>query len=70
MPIQDPRYRYCPKAGSHVLICRPEGECRDQHHCEAPDCPLTKEFGLSRFDRRMRQLASTFNFWPVSGKRK
>lgn len=62
--LNDPRYQYCMRVGMSVRICRVEDECRREHGCVKPDCPLARAFGFDVFDVRMRQLASMFDLWP------
>lgn len=62
----DPRYRYCPRVGKSVRICRCEAECRSEFGCTQPNCPLEKAFGLAAFDQRMREFATMFDLWPIA----
>ena len=63
----DPRYQYCTRVGKSVRVCRPEAECRREHGCTKPNCPLETAFGLEAFDARMRAFATTFDLWPLGG---
>lgn len=65
----DPRYLYCSRKKKIVRVCRVEAECRSQHGCAKPDCPLSKEFGLEAFDARMKAFASTFDLWPLDDEK-
>jgi len=62
----DPRYQYCRHVGKNVLVCRAEAECRREHGCPKPNCPLETAFGLEAFDARMRAFATTFDLWPLA----
>jgi hypothetical protein len=63
----DPRYQHCPRVGKSVRVCRAEGECRNEFGCIKPNCPLEAAFGLEAFDARMKEFATIFDLWPVSG---
>ena len=63
----DPRYQYCAHVGKSVCVCRSEVECRREHGCIKPNCPLGTTFGLQAFDERMRAFATTFDLWPLGG---
>lgn len=65
----DPRYLYCCRKEKHVRVCRLEGECRLEHGCQKPNCPLAKDFGLEAFDARMKAFSSIFDLWPVDVKK-
>ena len=62
----DPRYQYCSHVGTNVRVCRSEAECRREHGCTKPNCPLETAFGLEAFDARMRAFATTFDLWPLA----
>lgn len=61
----DPRYQHCSRIGATVGICRSEGDCRGEHGCVEPNCPLEKVFGVTAFDERMRAFATVFDLWPL-----
>lgn len=64
----DPRYQYCPRVGRNVRVCRSETECRQEFGCSEPTCPLETDFGLEAFDKRMKEYATAFDLWPLSGR--
>ena len=61
----DPRYRYCKRVGTSVIVCRTEGDCRREYGCTEPNRPLEKAFGMKAFDERMRAFATIFDLWPL-----
>ena len=61
----DPRYQYCTRVGQSVRVARSEADCRREHGCTKPNCPLETAFGLEAFDKRMRAFATTFDLWPL-----
>jgi len=65
----DPRYQYCTRIEKSVRVCRSEAECRREHGCTKPNCPLETAFGLEAFDERMRVFATTFDLWPLGGEK-
>jgi hypothetical protein len=62
----DPRYQYCKRVGRNVRVCRLEADCRREHGCIKPNCPLETAFGLEAFDARMRAFATIFDLWPLA----
>lgn len=64
--ISDPRYLYCSRVDAKICAYRKEAECRREHGCTKPDCPLEASFGLKVFDERMKAYASAFDLWPLS----
>lgn len=65
----DPRYEYCQRLAKNVRVCRSEKECRLEHGCTQPNCPLEAAFGLDAFDVRMRAFATAFDLWPLGKSR-
>ena len=57
-------HRYCPRIGKYTDVYRTEGQCRDEHNCSEPDCPLAKEFGHPAFDTRMRVFSAALGLMP------
>jgi hypothetical protein len=62
----DPGYRYCPRVDLNVDLRGAEGDCRDQHGCADPNCPLSRYFGADPIGMRVNTLAGLIGGWPFS----
>lgn len=50
----------CPEVNQLVRIDQSEGECRTQHGCEQPYCPLTSDFEPDKFNFLVALTGSSF----------
>lgn len=67
--ILDPGFKHCPRINQNVDVRGTEGDCRDQHGCSDPNCPLSREFGADPIGARIATLAGFVGGWPFSASK-
>ncbi len=55
----DKKLRMCPEIKQPVRIDQDQVQCRQQHGCEQPICPLEREFSSSSLGVLMNKLGIT-----------
>ena len=57
--FKDNKVRLCPEIEQPVRIDQDEVQCRQQHGCEQPHCPLERDFSSSSLAVLMNKLGVT-----------